>query len=104
MSSKIEEIKKQLYEKLDALDKLKIEVKDLLKELPQNGDTEKEQEALDTIIDLLAVKLQEAAGQKKTSLEGEAGFTRLAKALTEIKKARIETDTELLLHLRKDKE
>jgi len=106
MSSKIEEIKSKLYDKLDALDKLKIEVKDLLKELPQNGDTEESDDTIDAAIKIIEQELRgiTAPQEKKPQLKGAAKLKKLMRLYAKINTITHETDVEALLHARGDKD
>jgi len=101
MSSKNEQIRREIYEILDQFDKLKVTLKEKVKELPQNGETAPGED-LAAALELLEIEIQNLASEGKSvqKITGEDRFKKLLRAFNKIKRLRQDADVEALLHAR----
>ena len=107
MSSENERIRKEIYEKLDAIEEIKVELKKLVKQLPQNGDTEESDDTIDAAIKIIEQELRALTTPpeaKTPPLKGAAKLKKLMRLYAKINTLTHETDVEALLHARGDKE
>jgi len=107
MSSENERIRKEIYEKLDSIEETKVELKKLVKQLPQNGDTEERDDTIDAAIRILEQEIREMTEpqeQKKAPLRGADKLKKLMRLYAKINALTHETDVEALLHARGDKD
>ena len=107
MSSEYEQVRKEIYEKLDQIEEIKVELKKLVKQLPQNGDTEESDETIDSAIRIIEQELRELTSpqeKKKPPLKGAAKLKRLMRLYAKLNTLTHETDVEAMLHARGDKD